>query len=1061
VLLEVYSINLFFLRRLLNSVVLNVYNGRCVALAVCILILLSILSGLPSNALPHWQGTQVDTKFTGSTVGVEETQSISGPTIQDFYVNTTQCSAPVQWNFSLTDSYGLQNATFWWNTGTSDMGNTTYTFFGSPLSGNALFNSTLPSTSQNVTFQFWASNTYNWSTTGVRWMLVYPYSSSEPYFLNLGTAISTIQNANSSTATASDPNMLYAGVVLQQNTTAQLQTMINNFISTQDYLDLLKWSAICNKLNFTQQNDISYALGNYTMLGSLPFTAYDSNSVPEFCTESQWALYGYYYANTTWYKAYSGYNASQWNITAAYQQFNSSVYYSIKYTNGLPLWIYADGTAKTFSNRYYDEDADTIECYILFAELLNVSGAMNQALYWWNYLVGTHWSGSFFEYTPSSALYECEAPFFLEIISMLKYYDSNLANWTDVLTDIGNRFLSSEWTSAQWWDNVVLHASSGPQHPVNSQLRLQNTLGAWQVLLGVYMQLNSAYQNNLKDMLLGNVNTKQAWNLLLQSGLYVSTTYQFCWSSADSSTTSATAWAEILMWMMGIVPGNTTVAFPLEELNYEYIQEIDPALFKMNYNSTLKQVTIPVNSAGTMTFQYGVSPVTCNLNQSGVWQLTFTNSWNMITKVTCLSGLPTNRIYFAQLYPFDVNINAYDGSQGATVNVPISMDGSPTGYVTPYTFGNLTGTHSFTVPDFDEDGSTFEEWSTGETSPTITVVSGGTYTACYETIYTLNITTTGGGTTDPPPGLQYYGRAINVSVTAEPSSGHALDHWELDGQDIVSSNPTVITMNSSHDLHVVFIPIYSIVINAHCITEASDVSLPILLDGSPTNFGTPHTFTGLNDTHTFTVPDADTNGHQFRQWNTGQTWTTISTNSTGTYTAYYGTSPLHDVAVTKIEPSKSVVGQNYSLTVVVTVENLGDYPETFNLTLYAMSTEIGNVTVTDMPNGTSWPIIFLWNTTDWGYGNYTLSAYAWPVPGETDTTSNNFTGGVVTVTIPGDVDGDGYVFLSDLGAMAAAWGSTPTSPNWNPNADIVGEGQVFLLSMAVMAAHWTESWTPP
>ena len=103
------------------------------------------------------------------------------------------------------------------------------------------------------------------------------------------------------------------GVVLQQNTTAQLQAVIDGFITTQDYLDVLEWSAICDKLGLTSnssiQNDVCYALGNYTMVGSLPFTATDIYNNPSFCTENQWALYGYYYANTTWYKAYSGYDA--------------------------------------------------------------------------------------------------------------------------------------------------------------------------------------------------------------------------------------------------------------------------------------------------------------------------------------------------------------------------------------------------------------------------------------------------------------------------------------------------------------------------------------------------------------------------------------------------------------------------------------------------------------------------------------------------------------------------------------------------------------------------------
>ncbi|MFX1265762.1 MAG: CARDB domain-containing protein, partial [Promethearchaeota archaeon] len=39
-----------------------------------------------------------------------------------------------------------------------------------------------------------------------------------------------------------------------------------------------------------------------------------------------------------------------------------------------------------------------------------------------------------------------------------------------------------------------------------------------------------------------------------------------------------------------------------------------------------------------------------------------------------------------------------------------------------------------------------------------------------------------------------------------------------------------------------------------------------------------------------------------------------------------------------------------------------------------------------------------WNTTSAAEGNYTLSAYAWPVPGEVDTTDNTFINGEVRIT---------------------------------------------------------------
>lgn len=978
------------------------------------------------------------------------------PSVVDFYVNNTWTDQTCLFSFKVANCLGLDYAIFCCNITQSFVNDSAALVSGAQAWAN--FTHVLPSHACTVSFQFWVWDTVSLhsATTGLRYIRVNFYNNAPgtwntPY-ISLIEAIQSVDSANNWTNTET-----YAQTLLAKKSPADLATMIDDYANAQDWLDVLKWSAFCNKLGFVQENDIINALGNYTMIGDLPFTDYDGSFLGDFCVESTWALYGYYYAAT--------FNVSltEWNITAAYQQFNSSVDYSIQHSNGLPLWIFADGTAKTFANRYYDEDACTIDCYLLFSELLNVSGAMDDALRWWSYTNSVHWNAADQHYGyVGTSNYECEAPFFLKIISTLKYYYPPLENWTRVLTDIENRFLSAEWNSKQWLDSasfttyVVVHSYSD-----NDQRRLENTLAAWQTLLGVYSQLNSSYQSEVDDMLLGNSATEPAWALLIGplAQLYNSSTGLFRWGSYpyQYDDNNATAYAEILLFLLGIVPQDTTIAFPLEELNYEYIQDIEPQEFQ--FNLTSQTVTIPVSNPGAMIFQYGASPITCIFNQSGIWQIAFSNSWNMVTNVTCLSGLLTNRIYYAELYPFNVTIDAYYASQNATDNVPVSMDGSPTAIMAPCTFSNLTGTHTFTVPNIDENGNTFGLWSSGETDPTLTVVSGGNYTAYYGTTYVLNITATGGGTTDPPPGLQFYGEgAINVSVTAQPSSGYALDYWELDGQNIGSSNPTVVTMNSSHDLYPVLIPIYSVVINAHCILEGSDVNLPILLDGSPKNYSTPYTFTDLNGTNTFTVPNVDADGHSFRQWNNGQTETTITTNSTGTYTAYYGTPLLHDIAVTEIAPSKSVVGQNYSLTVAVTVENLGDFPETFNLTLYANSTEIGNSNVTDMPNETSWQIAFLWNTTDWSYGNYTLSANASQVQGETDISDNTLLQGSAFVTIPGDVNGDFKVNLQDLVTLANAYSSHPGDTKWNPNADINSNGVVDLTDLVLLALHYGQHY---
>ena len=93
------------------------------------------------------------------------------------------------------------------------------------------------------------------------------------------------------------------------------------------------------------------------------------------------------------------------------------------------------------------------------------------------------------------------------------------------------------------------------------------------------------------------------------------------------------------------------------------------------------------------------------------------------------------------------------------------------------------------------------------------------------------------------------------------------------------------------------------------------------------------------------------------------------------------------------------------------------------------------------------------------YGNYTLSAYAWPVPGETNTANNNFTDGWVVVTIPGDLNGDFKVNLVDLVMLANAYGSKPGDLNWNPNADLNGNGVIDLADLVTCAIHYGEQYS--
>jgi parallel beta-helix repeat protein len=73
--------------------------------------------------------------------------------------------------------------------------------------------------------------------------------------------------------------------------------------------------------------------------------------------------------------------------------------------------------------------------------------------------------------------------------------------------------------------------------------------------------------------------------------------------------------------------------------------------------------------------------------------------------------------------------------------------------------------------------------------------------------YTLTITTTAGGTTDPAPGTYSYTVNSTLQITAIPNVNYLFKYWELDGVNVGSANPYSVYMDKDHTLKAVFSPI--------------------------------------------------------------------------------------------------------------------------------------------------------------------------------------------------------------------------------------------------------------
>jgi hypothetical protein len=143
--------------------------------------------------------------------------------------------------------------------------------------------------------------------------------------------------------------------------------------------------------------------------------------------------------------------------------------------------------------------------------------------------------------------------------------------------------------------------------------------------------------------------------------------------------------------------------------------------------------------------------------------------------------------------------------------------------------------------------------------------------------YTLVITTTMNGTTNPEPGSYNYTAETIVNVTAIPDANCYLHHWELDNVTVGTANSISVTMNTNHTLQAVFAAdIHDVAI------VSAEPSVYVALSGEEINITIV-----IKNNGTVTNEEINVSVYWGQLWIENNTITDLSPGANKTWTIYW------------------------------------------------------------------------------------------------------------------------------------------------------------------------------
>ena len=165
-------------------------------------------------------------------------------------------------------------------------------------------------------------------------------------------------------------------------------------------------------------------------------------------------------------------------------------------------------------------------------------------------------------------------------------------------------------------------------------------------------------------------------------------------------------------------------------------------------------------------------------------------------------------------------------------------------------------------------------------------------------------------------------------------------------------------------------------------------------------------------------------------------------------------SGYHDITITHITPSKTIIGQGYNFTANINITNQGTFTE--NFTLFSTCGFIRRVVM--LAPGTETTIDNIVGTSKLRKGNYRLFALVLPCFGDCNPTDNIRIEGAFFITIPGDVNGDHKCDMVDIVQLILHFGCKLGQPCYVSNCDIDGDGIINMVDIVIAILHFQQKW---